>query len=369
MSAASPKRSGSGNLNSETKEPRTMSHGIETTDRFGEVGKKAWHGLGIEIPDGLNAQDGFQRIGLGWRTILAPVYAEVDVMGTAANGDPTMVKQRIEIPEKRAHFRADDMTMLGVVSDGYRPLENMDLARFADALCDAEQGKVIVETAGSLHSGRRVFACVRLPEEVRATEEDVMKQYVLVSNGHGGFASFSCYPTSVRVVCANTLRWSESDLALGLRFFHLGSMEDKLKNARTALGIARKETQRFQEQVTALVGRSLTTAKMKELAEVIYGQCFGKIDAHLEPESRAKLEAKRDEVVGTWLKNVQNERQTLKGIEGSAWALYNGISEWHDHERGRFGEDPTANGRISSNLFGVSNEHKRKAFRRILQAV
>jgi len=344
-----------------------MSHEILTNDKFGEIrenGKRAWHGLGVEIPAGINAEEGFQRIGLGWRTILAPVYAEIEGMGD--NG-PT--KTRLEIPEKRAHYRLDTMELMGVVSDGYRPLENMDLARFADALADAEQGKVIVETAGSLHNGRRIFACVKLPEQVRATDQDVMDQYVLVSNGHGGFASFSCYPTSVRVVCANTLRWSEADVARGLRFFHLGSMEDKLKNARTALGIARKETALFQEQVTALVGLQLTTEKMKLLAEDIYGKCFGKIDAHLEPESKAKLEAKRAEIVGAWMKNVENERQTLAGIEGSGWAFYNAVSEWHDHERGRFLGVEESNGRISSNLFGVSNEHKRKAFRRILQAV
>lgn len=344
-----------------------MAHEIQDQDRFGEIreqGKRAWHGLGVEIPDGLNAEEGFERIGLGWRTILAPVYAEIDVMG--ADGP---AKVRREIPEKRAHYRADTMELMGVVSDGYRALENMDLARFADALADAEKGKVVVETAGSLHNGRRVFACVKLPDQVRATAEDVMDQYVLVSNGHGGFASFSCYPTSVRVVCANTLRWSESDVAKGLRFFHLGSMEDKLKNARTALGIARKETELFQSQVTALVGLQLTSVQMKKLAEDIYGKCFGKIDDHLQPESKVKLEAKRDEIVGAWLKNVENERQTLKGIEGSGWAFYNAVSEWHDHERGRFLGVEESNGRISSNLFGVSNEHKRKAFRRILQAV
>lgn len=344
-----------------------MAHEINSTDKFGEIrenGKKAWHGLGVEIPDGLTAEEGFEKIGLGWRTTLAPVFARIEGMGE--DGPTTTV---MEIPDKRAHYRSDTMELLGVVSDGYRPLENMDLARFADALADAEQGKVTVETAGSLHSGRRIFACVKLPEQVRATAEDVMDQYILVSNGHGGFASFACYPTSVRVVCANTLRWSEADVARGLRFFHLGSMEDKLKNARTALGIARKETELFQKQVSALVGLNLSKVKMTNLAERIYAECFGKIADHLEPESKAKLEAKRDEVVGNWLKNLEDKRQQLPGISGTGWAFYNAISQWHDHERGRFGEVAESNGRISSNLFGVSNEHKRKAFRRILAAV
>lgn len=344
-----------------------MSHAINSTDNFGEIrehGQRAWHGLGVAIPDGLSAEDGFERIGLGWRTILAPVYAEIEGMG---EDGPTVT--RMEIPERKAHYRRDTLELLGVVSDGYRPLENMDLARFADALVEADEGKVIVETAGSLHNGRRVFACVKLPEQVRATDYDVLDQYVLVSNGHGGFASFSCYPTSVRVVCANTLRWSEKDVARGLRFFHLGSMEDKLKNARQALGIARKETEKFQKQVTALVGRQLTVAQMKTLAEDIYYKCFGKIDAHLEETSRKKLEAKRDEVVGKWLANIEDERQRIAGIEGTGWAFYNAISQWHDHERGRFLGVNESNGRISSNLFGVSQEHKKVAFRRILQAV
>lgn len=344
-----------------------MAHEIHSTDKFGEIreqGKRAWHGLGVEIPDGLSAEQGFEKIGLGWRTTLAPVFARIEGMGE--NGPEF---KDIEIKERKAHYRMDTMELLGVVSDGYRPLENMDLARFADALSTAEEGKVVVETAGSLHNGRRVFACVKLPDQVRATAEDVMDQYILVGNGHGGFASFACYPTSIRVVCANTLRWSEADVAKGLRFFHLGSMEDKLKNARTALGIARKETAKFQEQVTALVGLNLNRRRMKSLAEDIYASCFGRIDDHLEPESKKKLEDKRDEVIAAWMANLEDAKQTLPGIVGTGWAFYNAISQWNDHERGRFGLVEESNGRISSNIFGVSNEHKRKAFRRVLAAV
>lgn len=349
-----------------------MAHEINKTDAFGEVrehGKRAWHGLGVEIEDGLSAQDGFKHIGLGWPTILAPVHAHIPIIEENAEGEPEMGTQVVEIPERRAHFRADTMELLGVVSNQYRPLENMDLARFADALVDAGDGKVIVETAGSLHSGRRVFACVKLPEQVRATDYDVMDQYVLVSNGHGGTASFSCYPTSVRVVCANTLRWSEKDVSRGLRFFHLGSMEDKLANARVTLGTAMKENELFQEQVTALVGLDLDSKTMRELATEIYYSSFGKIATGIEEKSRENLERKRDEVIAKWMENMEDDRQRIAGIEGSGWAFYNAISQWHDHERGRFGGVEESNARVSSNIFGVSQEHKSKAFRRILAAV
>jgi len=342
-----------------------MAHEIKKTDKFAEVrsaGKRAWHGLGIEIPEGLSAEDAFTKVGLGWRTELAPVYATVDVL--SENGIAT---KRLELPHQRAHVRMDTMEALGVVSDKYQKLENLDLARFADSLAGADAA-INVETCGSLHDGRRIFACVKLPEVVRATADDVLEQYVLVSNGHGGFASFSCYPTSVRVVCANMLRWSERDAARGLSFIHLGgSMEERQKMARHALGIARAETAKFEEQVQALVRSNVSVANVRKMYLSIYDSCFGKIDGSATPETREKMEAKRAEVIELWVKNLDDERQKVKGIVGTKWAAYNAVSQWCDHERG-FSEDSLV-ARVSSNLFGVSQKDKLTAFRRILATV
>lgn len=342
-----------------------MAHEIKESDKFAEVqsgGKRAWHGLGVEIPDGLSAEDAFVKVGLGWRTTLAPVFATLDVVGP--NG---IESKRIELPDQRAHVRTDTQEVLGVVSDKYQVLENIDLARFADSLAGADAA-ISVETCGSLHSGRRVFACVKLPEVVKATADDVLEQYVLVSNGHGGFASFNCYPTSVRVVCANTLRWSEKDAARGLSFIHLGGdMEERQKLARTALGIARAETKQFEEQVQALVRSNVTVANVRKMYLGIYDSCFGKIDGSATGETRDKLEAKRAEVIEKWVANLDDERQKVKGIVGTKWAAYNAVSQWCDHERG-FAEDGSV-ARVSSNVFGVSQKDKLTAFRKILATV
>lgn len=345
-----------------------MGHEINKTDKFGEVrsnGLRAWHGLGDPIPEGLTAAEGFERLGLGWRTNLVPIFADLPA---GVDADGRFVSQRVEVKGYRAHLREDTGETLGVVSDGYRSLENMDLARFADSLAGADAA-ITVETAGSLHSGRRIFACVKLPEVVKASAADVMEQYVLVSNGHGGFASFSCYPTSVRVVCANTLRWSERDAARGMSFIHLGgSMEERLKLARTALGVARQETVKFQEQVDALVRSNVSVEKAKTLARECYDLCFGKIEeAGADSDSTKRALERRESVLSKWIANLENERQQVAGIKGSKWALYNAISEWHDHERG-FAEDGS-NARVSSNLFGVSQKDKLKVYRKILASV
>ena len=333
-----------------------MAHHIEQNDNFAFTGNRRniWHGIGQEIPEGMDAQTAFEQVGLGWKTELQPVYRKVG-------------EEFVEVGAHRMHVRADNQLELGMVSDGYQPFENQDLARFADALA-GEDAAVTVSTCGSLYDCKRVFALVKLPEVIRATADDISEQYVLIGNGHGGFASFSVYPTSVRVVCANTLRWSEKDAGKGISFRHTGNFDEKVKMARTVLGIARKENERFQEQVTALVNTDLSVGMAREFMERAWELAYGKLK-NVEGEALAKMVAKRDAQVNEWLALMDNERNSMPGIRGSAWAALNAVTEYHDHLRGRFKSVQESDARVHSNLFGTSAVAKTRTFRAALQLV
>ena len=340
-----------------------MAHNIHEDDNFGFIGdrKRIWHGLGKQIQEGLSAQEAFEQIGLGWRTRLLEVQAiaraTVDVNGQPV---PDTVQKIIACPEHRLHVRADNLKPLGMVSKGYKPFENQDLAKFADALAGSDAA-VRVETAGSLYGGRRIFTTVRLPEIVRATAQDELDIYVVLANGHGGFAAFSVYPTSVRVVCDNTLRLSERDIGRGLRFIHTGDFDEKLKAARTVLGIAQRETEKFQEKVTALVRTGLSEGQARHFMEQAWSAAFGKIGDHLDDDAKEKLLAKRHADVTRQLELMNNERNTLPGIRDTAWSALNAVTEWHDHERGRFRKVGESEGRLHSNLFGTASLAKSRA--------
>lgn len=350
-----------------------MAHEIHATDRFGEVrsnGQQAWHGLGMEIEEGQSAVEAFPQIGLDWKTAMAPVVARMD--GIGADGMPSTV----DVPltgknQPMAHLRLGSQGghhLLGMVSSGYKPMENMDLARFADAL--SQQG-AHVETAGSLYNSRRVFALVKLPNLIRATSDDVMENYVLIQNGHGGTAAFSCYPTAVRVVCANTLRWSESDMAKGIKFRHSGDFDEKLLQAQAVLGTATAQAESFQEKVTAMVGKQLSAADTDRILNEIADKSFGRIpdEFQVSGEVREKLITKRAELIEAWYINLGNSRQNLPGIRGTAWSVLNAITEWNDHDRGNYAPVGESSARIGSNIFGASDRTKRQAFKTILAAV
>jgi phage/plasmid-like protein (TIGR03299 family) len=327
-----------------------VAHEITLSDRFGEVrktGQRAWHGLGIEIEPGLTAVEGFKRIGLGWETELTPLTTVVET----ANGTI-----RIPLPDHQAHVRLDNLEILGVVGDGYQKIPNQDVAQFADALTGL-QGGVEMETGGSLRGGRRIFALVKLPKLIEVTDQDILAQYILLCNSHDGTAAFQCYPTSVRVVCANTLRMSERDLGRGIKFRHTGDIQQKIAFAQQALGIVLKESERLEAMVKALRATNLTSSSTREMMLEVYNETFGAVD-----DTNPKSVERRDKIVGEWEANLSDERQMLDGIRGTAWAAYNAVSQWHDHERGRFRSVLESDSRIHSNLFGVSHRHKKVAF-------
>jgi len=348
-----------------------MAHEIHETDAFGYVGQKAWHGLGSALPQGVDAVTAFRDLGIDWGTRLDPIYRKIAVVDSTGfpiiGADGTQEHQWVQLENNFIHTREDNNLELGLVSKGYKSFENIDVAKFADALAGADAA-TIVETAGTLYNSRRVFVLVKLPQVIKATSEDISEQYVLISNGHGGTASFSAYPTSIRVVCANTLKWSLRDAAKGLSFRHSGNIEEKLGQVRQVLGIAAQETAKFQEQVSALVGTTLLGDKLTTFLNDSYEIAFGKFDS-LEGESLIKALAKRDAVIAQQRELLENEKNSLDGIRGTAWSALNAVTEYHDHYRGRGKAVAISQVRAHSNLFGVSSDAKTKTLRKALSLV
>ena len=60
---------------------------------------------------------------------------------------------------------------------------------------------------------------------------DEIQPYVLLTNGHDGCAALRMIPTSVRVVCWNTLTLalSKSTAAEGITIFHYGELADRMR--------------------------------------------------------------------------------------------------------------------------------------------
>src|SRR5262249_30005108 len=153
-------------------------------------GEPAWHGLGINVANAVTAKQAIILAHLDWTVEKWPLRA---------------VKQSFDVPVDGsfATIRTDTRAVLGVVSDQYRVLQNVAAFAFMDEAIS--EGAAMWETAGALNDGRRVWMLARIPKSVKAMQGDEIKPYALLCSSHDGSLAVHIKPTTVRVVCNNTL--------------------------------------------------------------------------------------------------------------------------------------------------------------------
>jgi len=153
-----------------------MPAGITSTDSMFSVRATPWHGLGavLERPPATIAEAN-QASGLGWRVEREPIAVD---RGDAATAQDWWEPRCEEIPGYYATVRQDTRTVLGIVGERYRIVQNEEAFQFVDQLLGSSLN---FETAGSLGGGRRVWVLATLPEHIEVGGDPV-RPYVLLMN-------------------------------------------------------------------------------------------------------------------------------------------------------------------------------------------
>jgi phage/plasmid-like protein (TIGR03299 family) len=367
-----------------------MAHEIDTTTGTAAVfvtGTPAWHKLGRVIAEAATSAEAIRLAGLDWAVEQWPLVA----CGPATEAEPA--GRYLPCPGTFANVRTDTHTVLGVVSRDYRVFQNASAFDFMDAIVG--EGLARYETAGSLKGGRRVWMLARMPQDVYVTGDDVVQPYILLTNSHDGSMALRMVPTTVRVVCANTL-----NLALGrarhgegLSIRHCESLEGRVREARAKLGLLSERVEQFQDEARQLAAGPLSDRQARDYFEHFFPTrpaaaplpTEGLLDAILEAqqsqtslvdqllanhqEELSRAERRNARILESLLESYHSPANQALGIEGTAWAAYNGISGWADHEstvRGK-SELERADNRLTSVWFGSANDLKQEAYSAALQ--
>lgn len=162
-----------------------MAHEITATDNVVLAKRSAWHGLGTVVEEAPTVAGAIQLAGLDWEVEAWPL--------SATDGD-----RKVAVGTHVLNVRSDTKAPLGVVGEGYVPLQNTELGGFAEQLMGVG---VRIESAGSLRGGKRVWMLCRTEEVVEfgRNGDDRVVPYILLANGHDGALAFTVQPTTVRV--------------------------------------------------------------------------------------------------------------------------------------------------------------------------
>jgi phage/plasmid-like protein (TIGR03299 family) len=293
-----------------------MSHEIEDNNAF-YVSKPAWHGLGTVLDAPPTVEDAIRIAGLDWHVGLEPVYL--------ADG---------RVAPAKATVRSSDQSVLGVVGPTYKPLQNLEAFNWFNPFIDA--GEATLEAAGSLRNGKRIWVLAKIGRDLDVSGGDVVRQYILLSNGHDGTLAVRVGYTPTRVVCANTLAVAHQGPNL-IRVRHRGDIVGTLEDIRDTMQLARQTFEATTEQYRVLANSSINRQDLETYIKRVFQA----------PKAPAN-DNTGDRLLASIVPLFESGRgQDLKAARGTYWGAYNAVTEYLTHERGRSEEV-----RLDSQWFG-----------------
>lgn len=228
-----------------------MAHELDMTT--GQAGfaarggaKSAWHGLGQEIEAGDSLIVIQRKAGLNWEALTSPVTFK-DQHGNDRAFD-----------DRKVIFRSDSGAPLGVASDTrYNVVQPKEVVEFfKDFLAD---NKLAIETAGSVRGGRIIWCMAKLGKDYSflMPGKDKIDGYVRLQTSFDGSRATDLVGTTIRQVCANTMRMVDADADRnGYKVNHSARFDRKaLQRAFGLLGEQHKITAQLWN---ALVQRKVT---------------------------------------------------------------------------------------------------------------
>ena len=302
-----------------------MAHLIDSMAYKGET---PWHGLGAKIEKELGIEGWVQAAGLDWHAKEMAVFLEGG----------------IQVPGFKALVRSDNGKALSIMSEGYQPVQPKEILEFYRDL--TEDMGYTLETAGSLKEGKKIWALAKTPETLTLPGDDKVEGYFLLATSLDGTLSTVAKPTSVRVVCNNTLQVSLKDDMNAIRVSHKTKFDSQ--KVKEALGLVSNSWAVFSEVANVLSTRKVSAHEVTDF----FGQVVFKTN---DPEKLEKgMRSKKGQEIIQAIKHSPGAN--LISSQGTAWGLLNGLTHWLDHTASR-----TPDNRLNSAWFGQGAEMKQNA--------
>lgn len=321
-----------------------MAHLIET---MAYAGTTPWHGLGNQLTQKQPIEVWQREAGMDWQIQESPVHFKSDSIGPLGAIH--------SFPEQKVLFRSDTKAPLSVVSKRYHTVQPREVVEFYRDL--TELSGYELETAGVLKGGRKFWALARTGQGVALKGRDEVNGYLLLATSCDGTLATTATPTTVRVVCNNTLAIALGGASQAIKVPHSTRFDSKA--VKNQLGIAVSQWDEFMYRMRHLAERKVQWHEA--MSFFISVLCEVSPHDHLPeqlPNERALRTAQE-------LYEGRGRGSQLESARGTAWGLLNAVTEYVDHER-----RARSNGyRMDSAWFGQGAQIKQRALDTALQLV
>ena len=263
-------------------------------------------------------------------------------------------------------YRTDTGAALGSVGSTYQVYQNHDALQVFDRLVG--EGKVEYDRIGMIDGGRKMFASMKMPEGFTVAGWDDIDQYLYMVTSHDGSTGVRYIPANVRIGCTNQFAYLESMLrSAGLNPRVLSSRHSRHINTRidqavAALNVVDVLNEQFAHKAGELMQIELEFADRTEY----YIEAMGlKTDEKLvdKVDNPYGLTTRGNNTLDRLYDLEDAETNTTHGMAGTAWAAFNVVTEYLDHQwvYDRKGEKVNQK-RVESALLGTGMRTKDRAW-------
>jgi phage/plasmid-like protein (TIGR03299 family) len=292
-----------------------MAHEIDQTigrDAIAYINKVPWHGLGQKVEENLPLDEWRIAAGLDWGVEKTPVLFHREEDSPVINA---VMKNR------RVLYRTDTGAPLSIVSDRYQPVQPAEILDFFKELIEVF-GVFHMETAGALRGGRKIWALAKSTRTLEfANGKDVINEYLLLATSYDRSIPTLLQPTSIRVVCNNTLGFALDDKRQ-FRVSHITKFDGN--KIRRVLNLD-AEWLLFGERVEVLASKAV-----KELeAKRFFLNTFFTTKAQAKEDfSKSAADRRVTQMMDIYKYAPGQELPTAKD---TAWGLVNAVTYYADH--------------------------------------
>ena len=330
-----------------------MSNNIEFNEAYGtysfvENTRNAisWHRLGQKFDEPLTAAEAIDACNADYTVTKQPIAVLTqEIMDLIKGGSPMIPTETLKdliLKNKVATVRDDSNAALGIVSSSYGVVQNKDAFAFLDKIVsgsvDSDEEHPIIECAGILGEGERVFITVKFPDTIQLDDEgkDIVNMYLVFTTSHDGSGAVKCMVTPIRVASNASLNLSMLGNSGKISMRHSSNIMNRmdltnLENASMAyhsLNLFKNYKKALEQTVEDLKAKTLT---QQQVENVIAKTLFSAEQYKVFIETR-DLDAQE---ISTNAKNKFNKAMDylFNGIGQSLTKKYTGLrSEEHTSE-------------------------------------
>jgi phage/plasmid-like protein (TIGR03299 family) len=312
--------------------PNHMIDETVTGGAFASVRNKAWHNLGTvwkpEEHDGRlpDSRELLREAHCDFPIFSAPIIAQIerrDQFGHLL--DIEVVEDAKKVNILRNHPETGKAHILGQMSPTYQLwTPEQVLCGFGDAILAS--GSPTASTCGALDEGRRVFMGFELPNDVLVggLTDERLKIWMVVETSFDGSAITSATLTTIRPVCANTIRAGVKKAISRFTIRRTANAKLDAVQARTALDLVLPFVAETKANADAMIGTRLTNQQFADIVTSEWGP----------GESPSKKAGDIwDEKLGT-LFGLFTQSDTQANARNTAWAGFQAVTEYADWKMG-----------------------------------